>query len=93
LASLNLLHGRSLSDGEVVPARLATAARLLDADVVGLQEVDRGQRRSHGADQTAAFATAMGSADRRSVAEPPSGPAQRRCRRGRRVRPDRHRGR
>ena len=63
LATVNLLHGRSLSDGQIVPERLAEAARLLDADVVGLQEVDRGQPRSGGADQTAAFADAMGAAN------------------------------
>ncbi|HVU72267.1 MAG TPA: endonuclease/exonuclease/phosphatase family protein [Mycobacteriales bacterium] len=62
LASVNLLHGRSLSDGQVVPSRLADAARLIDADVVGLQEVDRGQDRSGGADQTAAFAASAGAA-------------------------------
>ena len=60
LATFNLLHGRSLTDGRVVPARLAEAARTLDADVVGLQEVDRGQLRSGGADQTETVARALG---------------------------------
>jgi endonuclease/exonuclease/phosphatase family metal-dependent hydrolase len=60
LATFNLLHGRSLSDGRVVPERLAEAARLLDADVVGLQEVDQGQPRSGSADQTEQVARALG---------------------------------
>jgi endonuclease/exonuclease/phosphatase family metal-dependent hydrolase len=60
LATFNLLHGRSLTDGRVVPERLAEAARTLDADVVGLQEVDRGQARSGGADQTELVARATG---------------------------------
>lgn len=63
VASVNLLHGRSLSDGQVVPERLAEAARLLDADVVGLQEVDHAQPRSGDADQTASFAAATGASD------------------------------
>ena len=60
LATFNLLHGRSLTDGRVVPERLAEAARTLDADVVGLQEVDRGQPRSGFADQTEQVARALG---------------------------------
>ena len=60
LATFNLLHGRSLTDGRVVPERLAEAARTLAADVVGLQEVDRGQLRSGGVDQTAQVAGATG---------------------------------
>jgi endonuclease/exonuclease/phosphatase family metal-dependent hydrolase len=60
LATFNLLHGRSLSDGRIVPERLTEAARTLDADVIGLQEVDRGQARSGGADQTEQVAHALG---------------------------------
>ena len=37
LATWNLLHGRSLSDGQVVASRLADGARTLAADVVGLR--------------------------------------------------------
>jgi endonuclease/exonuclease/phosphatase family metal-dependent hydrolase len=59
LATFNLLHGRSLDDGQVVPARLADAVRQLDVDVVGLQEVDRAQPRSGSRDLTAEVATAM----------------------------------
>ena len=60
LASFNLLHGRSLSDGLVVADRLDAAVRTLDVDVLGLQEVDRGQLRSDSRDQTREAAEAMG---------------------------------
>ncbi|MCW2666669.1 MAG: endonuclease [Frankiales bacterium] len=67
LASWNLLHGRSLSDGAVVASRLADGARTLAADVVGLQEVDRGQPRSGGRNLTAEVAAALGTAHWRYV--------------------------
>jgi endonuclease/exonuclease/phosphatase family metal-dependent hydrolase len=67
LATFNLLNGRSLSDGRVDVDRLATAVRTLDADVLGLQEVDRNQPRSHGADLTAVAAEAMGAVEQRFV--------------------------
>ena len=67
LATWNLLHGISLTDGRVAPTRLAEGARTLDADVLGLQEVDRGQPRSAGRDQTADVAQATGAADWRFV--------------------------
>jgi endonuclease/exonuclease/phosphatase family metal-dependent hydrolase len=60
LATFNLLSGRSLVDGVARPADLAAAAAELDADIVGLQEVDRHQERSGGADQTAVVAEALG---------------------------------
>lgn len=60
LATFNLLHGRSIDDGQVVPERLVAAVRKLDADVVALQEVDRGQPRSAGRDLTAEVAAAAG---------------------------------
>ena len=60
LATFNLLSGRSLPDGAVVEANLPAAALELDADVVGLQEVDRQQPRSAGSDQTAVVAQALG---------------------------------
>ena len=60
LATLNLLNGMSLEDGMVSPGRLADAATELRADVLGLQEVDRHQSRSHSADLTAQVADAMG---------------------------------
>jgi len=60
LASFNVLHGRSLVDGKVSTTRLAEACASLGADVLALQEIDRGQARSGGDDQTAAVADAMG---------------------------------
>jgi endonuclease/exonuclease/phosphatase family metal-dependent hydrolase len=63
LATFNLLNGTSLSDGRVDVERLRAATRLLDADVVGLQEVDRDQPRSSGLDLTAEVAAAAGAAD------------------------------
>ena len=47
LATFNILHGRSIQDGVVDLDRLADAIRLLDADILALQEVDRDQPRSH----------------------------------------------
>jgi endonuclease/exonuclease/phosphatase family metal-dependent hydrolase len=60
LATFNLLHGRSLSDGQVHAERVAAAVADLDADVLGLQEVDRDQPRSGGADLAAVAAAALG---------------------------------
>ena len=60
LASFNVLHGRSLVDGTTSVDRLADACASLDADVLGLQEIDRNQARSGGVDQTAAAADRMG---------------------------------
>lgn len=68
IATFNLLHGRSVDDGRVEPGRLSDAVTALDADVLALQEVDRNQPRSHGADLTALAAEAMGAADARFVA-------------------------
>jgi endonuclease/exonuclease/phosphatase family metal-dependent hydrolase len=59
LATFNLLHGRSLSDGTVHADRVAAAVADLDADVLGLQEVDRAQPRSGMLDLTAIAAEAM----------------------------------
>jgi endonuclease/exonuclease/phosphatase family metal-dependent hydrolase len=90
VASFNILNGRSPADGEVDVGRLRDAATLLDADVLGLQEVDRDQPRSHGLDLTAEVATAMGGQGRFAAAiagtpgekwrpardgDPPTGPA------------------
>lgn len=68
LATFNILHGRSLADGRVDLDRFADAVRRLDADVLALQEVDRAQPRSHGADLTAVAADAMGAPYHRFVA-------------------------
>lgn len=59
LATLNLLNGMSLSDRAVTPDRLTEAVVALRADVVGLQEVDRFQPRSHHGDLTGQVAEAM----------------------------------
>lgn len=55
-----MLHGRSLEHLEVREAELRAAATAIDADVLGLQEVDRLQERSSSVDQTAAVADALG---------------------------------
>jgi endonuclease/exonuclease/phosphatase family metal-dependent hydrolase len=68
LATFNILHGRSMSDGLVDVDRLAAAVATLDADVLALQEVDRDQPRSHLADLTAVAAEAMGAVSYRFVA-------------------------
>lgn len=60
LASFNVLHGRSLADGVVSTERLVEACVSLNADVLCLQEIDRGQPRSGGVDQVAAVAEGMG---------------------------------
>jgi endonuclease/exonuclease/phosphatase family metal-dependent hydrolase len=68
LATFNLLHGRSITDGVVDLDRLAAAVRTLDPDILALQEVDRGQPRSHLADLTAVAAEAMGAVTHRFAA-------------------------
>ena len=67
LATFNVLHGRSPADGRVDLDRFADAVATLDADVLALQEVDRGQPRSAGADLTAVAARAGSYADSRFV--------------------------
>jgi endonuclease/exonuclease/phosphatase family metal-dependent hydrolase len=68
IATFNILHGRSPDDDRVDVDRLAAAVRDLDADVLALQEVDRDQPRSLGADLTAVAAEAMGAVDSQFVA-------------------------
>ncbi|MDT4988535.1 MAG: hypothetical protein QOI74_2629 [Micromonosporaceae bacterium] len=53
------MHGRSLRDGMVDSDRLRDAVTVLGADVLGMQEVDRGQPRSNGADLAMIAAQAM----------------------------------
>ncbi|SDQ03996.1 endonuclease/exonuclease/phosphatase family protein [Quadrisphaera sp. DSM 44207] len=67
LATANVLHGRSPADGRVDLDRYAAALASLDADVLGLQEVDRDQPRSHRADLTALAARACGAVAHRFV--------------------------
>ncbi len=68
IATFNILHGRSPSDDRVDVHRLAAAVKELDADVLALQEVDRDQPRSMGADLTSVAAEAMGAVDSQFVA-------------------------
>lgn len=60
VVTFNILHGRSVADGQVSIERLVDACASLEADVLCLQEVDRGQPRSVGVDQTAEVAAGMG---------------------------------
>ena len=62
LATFNTLHGMALPGGTVSAALLRSTVSTLDADVLGLQEVDRNQPRSAGVDQTAEAADALGAA-------------------------------
>lgn len=59
IATVNLLHGRSLTDGLVDTERMTRAVGELGASLVGLQEVDRNQSRSGTVDQTALIAKSM----------------------------------
>ena len=68
LVTFNVLHGASPDDGLVDLDRFSRAVVALDPDVLALQEVDRGQERSHGADLAAVAAQAMGAATTRFVA-------------------------
>jgi endonuclease/exonuclease/phosphatase family metal-dependent hydrolase len=68
IATFNILHGRSPDDGRVDLDRFAAAVGELDADVLALQEVDRDQPRSLGADLTAVAAEAMGAVHSQFVA-------------------------
>ncbi|MFH5823969.1 endonuclease/exonuclease/phosphatase family protein [Georgenia sp. AZ-5] len=68
IATFNILHGRSLADGRVDLDRFTGAVRELDADILAMQEVDRDQPRSHGADLTAMAAAAMGAPEHRFAA-------------------------
>src|SRR3954453_4143014 len=77
-ASASALAARSASasgtrksascSGSGAPRRLADAVKTIDADVLGLQEVDRDQPRSMNADLTAVAAEAMGAVDSQFVA-------------------------
>ena len=59
IATFNIQHGRG-QDGVVDPGRLANAVARLDADVLALQEVDSGQRRSGGVDEAVLAGRATG---------------------------------
>src|SRR5215217_8696226 len=68
MATFNILHGRSVHDGNVHTDRLVNSIKQLDADVLALQEVDLDQPRSGKADLTAVAAEAMGAVSHRFVA-------------------------
>jgi endonuclease/exonuclease/phosphatase family metal-dependent hydrolase len=68
MATLNILHGRSVHDGAVHIDRLVDSIKQLDADILALQEVDLDQPRSGNADLTAVAAEAMGAVSHRFVA-------------------------
>jgi endonuclease/exonuclease/phosphatase family metal-dependent hydrolase len=68
VATFNILHGRSVHDGNVELDRLIASVKQLDADVLALQEVDLDQPRSANADLTAVAADAMGAVSHRFVA-------------------------
>ena len=59
VATFNLLHGMATVSGTSDPDLLTAAVRRVDADVIGLQEVDRGAERSSGVDQCALVADAL----------------------------------
>jgi len=65
IATFNVLNGRAPRESTVNVTRYADAIASLDADVLALQEVDRDQPRSRGADLTALAADAMGAVDHR----------------------------
>jgi endonuclease/exonuclease/phosphatase family metal-dependent hydrolase len=58
--TFNLLNGRSVPTGAIEETELRAAAAALDADVLALQEVDRGQPRSGKTDQAAVVADELG---------------------------------
>jgi endonuclease/exonuclease/phosphatase family metal-dependent hydrolase len=68
IATFNILNGRAPDSDEVDEGRFAEAVSTLDADLLGLQEVDRNQPRSRHADLTALAAEAMGAVDHRFTA-------------------------
>lgn len=60
LATFNVHHGTVSKDGPVDPERLGEVCASLDADVLALQEVDRGTIRARGVDLAAVVAEACG---------------------------------
>jgi endonuclease/exonuclease/phosphatase family metal-dependent hydrolase len=68
VATFNILSGRKPSGAGADLDELGAAVRELDADVLGLQEVDHNQHRSDLADLTTVAAEAMGAREHRFVA-------------------------
>lgn len=67
LVSSNLLHGRSIADGQVDTRRYVRALSELQPTVLAMQEVDRFQSRGDNTDQTAQIAEAIPGASWRFV--------------------------
>ncbi len=67
LVTSNLLHGRSITDGQVDTDRYVRALSDLQPNVLAMQEVDCFQERSHRVDQTAMIAAAIPGASWRFV--------------------------
>jgi endonuclease/exonuclease/phosphatase family metal-dependent hydrolase len=67
LVTFNIQHARA-ADGSVDLDLFRRAVRELDPDILALQEVDRDQPRSHGADLTAVAAEEMGAVAHRFAA-------------------------
>jgi len=59
IAAYNIKHGEGM-DGVVDLARAAEVLRALDADVITLQEIDRGVQRTDGVDQAVALGEMLG---------------------------------
>jgi endonuclease/exonuclease/phosphatase family metal-dependent hydrolase len=59
IATFNALHGQGPFGEPAAPDLLRTAAAILDADIIGLQELDRHQLRSGCTDQVALIAQAL----------------------------------
>ena len=68
VGTLNLASGRDAEGRSVHAAALRAALAGVDADVLAVQEVDVGQPRSHGVDQPAEVAAALGATDWRFAA-------------------------
>lgn len=68
ILTLNLASGRGPGGAALSADALSAAVAGLGADVVSVQEVDVGQPRSHGTDQPAVLAAALGAADWRFAA-------------------------
>ena len=59
VAAYNVKHGLGM-DGEVDLERIAAVLGPLDADVITLQEIDRGVERTHGVDQARRLGELLG---------------------------------
>src|SRR4051794_14526851 len=67
IATFNILSPRSPPDDQGDQGPFADAGRRIDADLLGMQEVERNQPRSKHSDLTAVAADAMGAREHRFV--------------------------